>query len=71
MRRKSHVRFGGRAGETHRSKDGRALRSDPYSRTPGPTRGFWFYLYAVMGQVVPQIGWLESTPRKPLRSPRN
>ena len=27
---KSHVRFGGRAGETHRSKDGRALRSDPY-----------------------------------------
>ena len=29
---KSHVRFGGRAGETHRSKDGRALRSDPYAR---------------------------------------
>ena len=31
MRRESHVRFGGRAGETHRSKDGRALRSDPYT----------------------------------------
>jgi hypothetical protein len=30
MRWKSHVRFGGRAGETHRSQDGRALRSDPY-----------------------------------------
>ena len=29
MRWKSHVRFGGRAGETHRSKDDRALRSDP------------------------------------------
>ena len=33
MRRESHVRFGGRAGETHRSKDGRALRSDPYTST--------------------------------------
>lgn len=32
MRWKPHVRFGGRAGETHRSKDGRALRSDPYVR---------------------------------------
>ena len=31
MRWKSHVRFGGRAGETHRSRDGRALRSDPYT----------------------------------------
>ncbi|MCY4513899.1 MAG: hypothetical protein OXC69_01990 [Candidatus Tectomicrobia bacterium] len=31
MRRESHVRIGGRAGETHRSKDGRALRSDPYT----------------------------------------
>lgn len=31
MRWKSHVRFGGRTGETHRSKDGRALRSDPYT----------------------------------------
>jgi putative transposase len=34
MRWKSHVRFGGRAGETHRSKDGRALRSDPYTYVP-------------------------------------
>ncbi len=33
---KSHVRFGGRAGETHRSKDGRALRSDPYVRHEAP-----------------------------------
>ena len=31
MQWKLHVRFGGRAGETHRSKDGRALRSDPYT----------------------------------------
>lgn len=30
MQWKLHVRFGGRPGETHRSKDGRALRSDPY-----------------------------------------
>ena len=34
MRRESHVRIGGRAGETHRSKDGRALRSDPYTYIP-------------------------------------
>jgi transposase InsO family protein len=34
MRWKSHVRFGGRAGETHRSKDDRALRSDPYTYIP-------------------------------------
>ena len=34
MRWKSHVRFGGRAGETHRSRDGRALRSDPYTEHP-------------------------------------
>ena len=32
---KSHVPFSGRAGETHRSKDGRALRSDPYLREDG------------------------------------
>ena len=31
MQWKLHVRFGGRAGETHRSRDGRALRSDPYT----------------------------------------
>ena len=29
MRRESHVRFGGRAGETYRSKGEKALRSDP------------------------------------------
>ena len=32
MRWKPHVRFGGRAGETHRSKDDRALRPDPYTQ---------------------------------------
>ena len=32
MRRESHVRFGGRAGETHRSKGEKALRSDPTRR---------------------------------------
>ena len=31
MQWKLHVRFEGRAGETHRSKDDRALRSDPYT----------------------------------------
>ncbi len=46
MRWKSHVRFGGRTGETHRSKDGRALRSDPY--TEHPTRGGKVYLAVVL-----------------------
>ena len=48
MRRESHVRFGGRAGETHRSKDGRALRSDPYTKLLGPTKWTYFYLYVVL-----------------------
>ena len=34
MRRESHVRFGGRAGETHRSKGEKALRSDPTPINP-------------------------------------
>ena len=34
MQWKLHVRFGGRAGETHRSRDSRALRSDPYTYVP-------------------------------------
>ncbi len=34
MRGNVHVRFGERAGETHRSKDDRALRSDPYTEIP-------------------------------------
>ena len=34
MRWKSHVRFGGQAGKTHRSRDRRALRSDPYTYVP-------------------------------------
>jgi transposase InsO family protein len=45
MRWKSHVRFGGRAGETHRSKDDRALRSDPY--TEHPTDEGKLYLFAI------------------------
>ena len=31
MRWKSHVRFGGRAGETTQRKLGKALRPDPYT----------------------------------------
>jgi transposase InsO family protein len=46
MRWKSHVRFGGRAGETHRSKDGRALRSDPYTYLA--TLEGWLYLAVVL-----------------------
>ena len=56
MRWKSHVRFGGRAGETHRSKDDRALRSDPYTYIR--TWEGWLYLAAVMdlhSRMI--IGW--------------
>jgi putative transposase len=62
MRWKSHVRFGGRAGETHRSKDGRALRSDPYTRLRGPARRQFFYLYVLLdlySRYVP--GWMIAT----------
>jgi transposase len=38
MQWKLHVRFGGRTGETHRSKDDGALRSDPTERVPGSGR---------------------------------
>ena len=34
MQRKLHVRFGGRAGQTHHLKAGRAPRSDPTQNTP-------------------------------------
>jgi hypothetical protein len=40
MRWKSHVRFGGRAGETTHRKMGRALRSDPYTEHPTREVGF-------------------------------
>ena len=46
MRWKSHVRFGGRAGETHRSKDGRALQPDPYTYIP--VRHGFRYLVAII-----------------------
>ena len=42
MRRESHVRFGGRAGETHRSKGEKALR------TYIPVQGGCLYLLAIM-----------------------
>ena len=56
MRWKSHVRFGGRAGETHRSKDDRALRSDPY--TENWTREGKIYLCAIKDVFSNRIvGW--------------
>ena len=59
MRRESHVRFGGRAGETHRSKDGRALRSDPYTKLLGPTKWTYFYLYVVLDIFSRYaVGWM-------------
>ena len=59
MRWESHVRFGGRVGETHRSKDGRALRSDPYTRLLGPTKWTYFYLYVVLDIFSRYaVGWM-------------
>ena len=56
MRWKSHVRFGGRAGETHRSKDGRALRPDPY--TEHPTREGKVYCCVVLDACSRRVvGW--------------
>lgn len=48
MRGNVHVRFGGRAGETHRSKDDRALRSDPYTKLLGPAKWTYYYLYVII-----------------------
>ena len=60
MRRESHVRFGGRAGETHRSKGEKALRSDP-TPTCRPRRGFctWPWHLAIVLDVFSRkvVGW--------------
>jgi putative transposase len=56
MQWKLHVRFGGRAGETHRSKDDRALRSDPY--TQHRTWQGWLYLAVVVDAYSRRVvGW--------------
>ena len=62
MRRESHVRFGGRAGETHRSKDDRALRSDPY--TEHRTREGKVYCAVVLDVFSRRVvGWsIDSSP---------
>jgi len=64
MQWKLHVRFGGRAGETHRSKDDRALRSDPYTYVK--THSGWVYVAFVIDVFSRRIvGWQAS---KSLRS---
>jgi putative transposase len=64
MRGNVHVRFGGRAGETHRSKDDRALRSDPYTYVK--THSGWVYLAFVIDVFSRMVvGWQAS---KSLRS---
>ena len=56
MRWKSHVRFGGRTGETHRSRDGRALRSDPYTYVPTRS-GMAYVCYIVDAFSRRIVGW--------------
>jgi putative transposase len=60
MQWKLHVRFGGRAGETHRSKDDRALRSDPYTYVP-TWSGFVYaaFIIDVFSRMV--VGWRVAT----------
>jgi putative transposase len=62
MRWKSHVRFGGRAGETTHRKMGRALRSDPY--TEHPTREGKVYCAVVLDAWSRRVvGWsIDSSP---------
>jgi putative transposase len=56
MQRELHVRFGGRAEETHRPKDGRALRSDPYTYIP--TWNGFLYLGVILDVFTRMIvGW--------------
>ena len=56
MRRKSHVRFGGRAGETHRPKGSRAPRSDPYTYIW--TGSGWTYLSVIVDLFSRRVvGW--------------
>ena len=48
---------GGPQKPTSRNAD-RALRSDPYSRLPGPGKGVWFYRYAVWDLLSRKnVGW--------------
>jgi transposase InsO family protein len=52
----SHVRFGGRTGETDPVKPVRALRSDPYTYIP--TREGWLFLATVIDLYSRRvIGW--------------
>ena len=62
MQSKLHVRFGGRAGETHRPKDGRALRSDPYTYV-WTLAGFCYV--ALLTDVFSRriLGWRVSTSK--------
>lgn len=56
MQWKLHVRFGGRAGETHRSRDRQALRSDPYTYIP--TGEGWLYMSSVLDACSRRLlGW--------------
>ena len=56
MRRESHVRFGGRAGETHPSRDGQGAPVRPY--TEHPTREGKVYCAVVLDTFSRRVvGW--------------
>jgi putative transposase len=63
MQRELHVRFGGRAGETHRARAGGALRPDPYSYV-ATWSGFVYVAFIIDAYSRFIVGWQAS------RSPR-
>ena len=59
MRWKSHVRFGGRIGETHRSKERQGAPVRPYTKLLGPKKWTYFYLYVLLDIYSRYVvGWM-------------
>jgi putative transposase len=59
MRRESHVRFGGRAGETHRPQGRPGAPVRPYTKLLGPAKWTYYYLYVVLDIFSRYaVGWM-------------
>ncbi len=59
MRGDPHVRFGGRAGETHPAKAGQGAPVRPYTKLLGPTKWTYYYLYVLLDVFSRYVvGWL-------------
>ena len=59
MRWKSHVRFGGRVGETYWMKVWWSAPARPYSKLKGPAKWTYFYLYVILDIYSRYVvGWM-------------